>query len=209
LEKAKLIMEKGSLELQRRVEDGETSIEHAYTVVKTAEKHAEPQALPTGIFDVILADPPWEYDLQKRGSTLGHYETVALERIFSLAVPSAEDAILFLWATNPKLEDALQVMEHWGFKYKTNMVWVKDKFGTGYYFRGQHELLLVGVKGSIGVPEEQNRPSSALCSDRREHSQKPEEVYSIIEKMYPNGKFLELYGRNKRLNWEVWGNECP
>ena len=124
-----------------------------------------------------------------------------------MQVPVAENSILFLWATNPKLQEALEVLEAWGFEYKTNMVWVKDKIGVGYYFRGQHELLLVGIKGSMGVPEEQNRPASVLNSDRTKHSEKPQEVYTLIEKMYPNRKYLELFARNKREGWESWGNE--
>jgi len=193
--------------LLQKVDNKETSVAHAYSIIKTAEKHVEPQPLPTGVFDVILADPPWEYYLQKRGSTLGHYEAQPIEDICKLKVPSADNAVLFLWATNPKLEDALEVMKAWGFQYKTNLVWVKDKIGTGYYFRGQHELLFLGTKGNMGVPEEQNRPSSVLNAPRTEHSEKPTEVYALIEAMYPVGKYLELYARQKRGGWEPWGNE--
>ena len=193
--------------LLQKVDNKETSVAHAYSIIKTAEKHAEPQPLPTGVFDVILADPPWEYYLQKRGSTLGHYEAQPTEDVCKLKVPSADNAVLFLWATNPKLEEALEVMKAWGFQYKTNLVWVKDKIGTGYYFRGQHELLFLGTKGNMGVPEEQNRPSSVLNAPRTEHSEKPLEVYKLIETMYPVGKRLELYARKKREGWESWGNE--
>jgi N6-adenosine-specific RNA methylase IME4 len=193
--------------LLQKVDNKKTSVAHAYSIIKTAEKHAEPQPLPTGIFDVILADPPWEYYLQKRGSTLGHYEAQPTEDIRKLKIPSADNAVLFLWATNPKLEEALEVMKAWGFQYKTNLVWVKDKIGTGYYFRGQHELLFLGTKGNMGVPEEQNRPSSVLNAPRTEHSEKPLEVYKLIETMYPVGKRLELYARKKREGWESWGNE--
>lgn len=166
--------------------------------------------LPDGVFDVILADPPWEYEfsLSDRGDPESHYSTMPLEKICALNVPSAEDAVLFLWATNPKLEEALKVMESWGFGYRTNLCWVKDKIGTGYYVRGQHELLLIGKKGRMSVPAEADRPPSVLISAVREHSQKPEEVYAIIEKMFPDRKYLELFARgNKRGNWVVWGNE--
>jgi N6-adenosine-specific RNA methylase IME4 len=98
-------------------------------------------------------------------------------------------------------------MQKWGFEYKTNLVWVKDKIGTGYYLRGQHELLLIGIKGKIGVPNEADRVSSVLIAPRNEHSQKPQEVYNIIEKMYPNCKYIELFARNKHEGWESWGNE--
>jgi N6-adenosine-specific RNA methylase IME4 len=137
-----------------------------------------------------------------------HYETMTLESIMALNVPIAEDAILFLWATNPKLKEALQIMESWGFEYKTNLVWVKERFGTGYYVRGQHELLLIGRKGNITVPNEEDRPSSVLQVPAREHSHKPDEVYNLIEKMYPNNSKLELFARGQqRQGWTKWGAE--
>ena len=83
----------------------------------------------------------------------------------------------------------------------------KDKIGTGYYFRGQHELLLLGIKGTIGVPEEANRPPSVLNAPRNGHSEKPDEAYSIIERMYPKGKYLELFATQKRENWVAWGSQ--
>lgn len=75
-----------------------------------------------------------------------------LEEIKTLSIPSADNAVLFLWATAPKLKEALEVMEAWGFEYRTNAVWDKEIIGMGYWFRGQHELLLVGVKGEFSPP---------------------------------------------------------
>ena len=166
----------------------------------------EAPPLPEGVFNVIYADPPWKYNVQHLRGT-PEYPTMNVEKICGLQVPTSEDAVLFLWATNPMLEDALEVMRAWGFRYKTNLVWVKNKFGTGFYVRGQHELLLIGVKGNTHGPEESNRPPSVLNAPVRNHSQKPNEVYEIIEQMYPNSKFLELFARDKREDWESWGNE--
>lgn len=193
--------------LMEKVDKGETSVDYAYKMVKRAEAQNNPSPIPEGKFNVIYADPPWQYDLSLRGSPEEHYSVMATQTISDLSVPTAEDAVLFLWATNPKLEEALQVMKAWGFTYKTNLVWVKDKFGTGYYFRGQHELLLLGVKGKPSVPLEADRPSSVLNAPRKKHSQKPEEVYALIEKMYPNHKRLELFATQRREGWEAWGNE--
>jgi ParB/RepB/Spo0J family partition protein len=193
--------------LMEKVDKKQTSIHYAYKMVKRAEVQENPSPIPQGLFNVIYADPPWQYDLSLRGSPEEHYPVMATETICDLVVPAAKDSVLFLWATNPKLEEALQVMKAWGFTYKTNLVWVKDKFGNGYYFRGQHELLLLGIKGKPPVPLEADRPPSVLNAPRRKHSQKPEEVYELIEKMYPNGKYLELFARAKRLGWEAWGNE--
>ena len=188
------------------VNSGRMSVAYAYKMVKRREA-MWPPPLPEGEFDVIYADPPWEYYLPLRGSPDMHYKTMSTEEICRLKIPAAEDAVLFLWATNPKLEDALTVMKAWGFTYKTNMVWVKDKTGTGYYFRGQHELLLLGVKGNIGVPAEESRPPSVLYAPAGEHSEKPEAVYELIEKMYPNRRYLELFARKRRSGWTAWGDQ--
>ena len=186
---------------------------HIERLLPNEYKHVEfkpfkPKPLPEGVFDVIYADPPWKYEVDYLVcSPSQHYQTMSTEAICKIHVPSAEDAVLFLWSTNPMLEDALQVMKAWGFKYKSNMVWVKNKSGVGFFFRGQHELLLVGVKGKIGPPEEHARFPSVLFADVREHSEKPDEVYSIIEKMYPGKKYLELFARKRREGWVSWGLE--
>jgi N6-adenosine-specific RNA methylase IME4 len=193
--------------LMEKVDKKQTSVDYAYKMVKRAEAQDNPSAIPDGKFNVIYADPPWQYDLSLRGSPEEHYAVMDMTSICDLKVPSAEDAVLFLWATNPKLEEALQVMKAWGFTYKTNLVWVKDKLGTGYYFRAQHELLLLGVKGKPNVPLEADRPPSVLNATRRKHSQKPEEIYVLIERMYPQGNYLELFARGKRERWTMWGNE--
>jgi N6-adenosine-specific RNA methylase IME4 len=143
------------------------------------------------------------------GSPDDHYGVMEDYEIGAMQIPVADNAILFLWATAPKLPEALHVMKDWGFEYKTNAVWIKDKIGTGYYFRGQHELLLVGKKGeNIPVPEEKTRHSSVIQSPRLEHSEKPTLVYGLIERMYPNRSYLELFARGfKRKGWTQWGNE--
>jgi N6-adenosine-specific RNA methylase IME4 len=133
------------------------------------------------------------------------------EEIMNLNIPAADNSpILFLWATAPKLNDAFRVMLAWNFTYKTHAVWIKDKIGTGYYLRGQHELLLIGVRGNgIGVPAEVNRPSSVIHAPRQEHSKKPDKVYDMIEQMYPGRQYLELFARGEpqRQAWKTWGLE--
>ena len=165
-------------------------------------------ALPPGIFNVIYADPPWRYQFTPTYSreVEKNYPTMSLDDICAIQIPAAEDAILFLWATSPKLEEAMRVLNEWGVEYRTSMIWVKDRIGMGHYVRGQHELILIGRKGKIRTPEESDRPSSVIMSPRREHSQKPDEVYDLIERMYPSGTYLELFSRNERDGWEMWGN---
>jgi len=207
LEKAKAIMESGTAEIQQRVENNEMSIDYAYKMVKRRNEEQNFEPLPEGEFNVIYADPPWRYDLPFAGSPDSHYVTKTTEEICKLQVASSQDAILFLWATNPCLEDALTVMKAWGFQYKTNIVWVKDRVGTGYWVRGQHELLLIGIKGNFHPPLEEKRCSSVINAPRTNHSKKPEVVYEIIEKMFPNQKYLELFARVKREKWATWGLE--
>lgn len=191
-----------------KIDRGKLSVDHAYQMVQRENNKGSTPPLPEGAFSVIYADPPWQYDLPLRGAPDSHYATMTQQEIELLEVPSADDAVLFLWATAPKLREALGVMKAWGFEYKTNAVWVKQKFGTGYYFRGQHEHLLLGIKGTPHPPAEGDRRSSVITADSGEHSAKPVAVYGIIEAMYPGGKYLEMFARGtKRKKWTVWGQE--
>jgi N6-adenosine-specific RNA methylase IME4 len=199
-------------EFRQKCRTDRMSIEHAHTMVKQLEERDKPKpAPPEGHYNVILVDPPWSYIVPGRCDPKNHYGVMSDEEIKALRIPAADNAILFLWATNPKLDIAIDTLRAWGFTYKTNFAWFKDKFGTGYYNRGQHELLLIGVKGKgIGVPFQADRSSSVFFAERTEHSKKPEVVYEMIEKMYPGRKYLEMFARGKPYNekWTVWGLEA-
>lgn len=169
-----------------------------------------PQELPEGTFDIVLADPPWRYDFAETTSREieNQYPTLAVEEICALTPPFADNAVLFMWATAPKLREAMQVLDAWGFTYKTHAVWCKDKIGMGYWFRGQHELLCVATKGEWSPPAAEARHSSWIEAPRGRHSAKPEEVYELIESMFPEHKNrLELFARGKREGWVSWGNQ--
>ena len=116
--------------------------------------------------------------------------------------------MLFLWATAPKLREAIKVMEAWGFEYKTHACWDKETMGMGYWFRGQHELLLVGTQGDMSPPEQSARVSSMFREKRSKHSKKPVCVYDAIESMFPNAKRFEMYQRTKRSGWDGGGLEA-
>lgn len=178
--------------------------------------------LPPGQYNCIYADPPWRYEFSETKSREieNHYPTMELDDICALPVATiaADDCVLFMWATSPKLEEAMQVINSWDFTYRTNMVWVKDKIGMGYYARQQHELLLIAVKGKPGVPMPGDRKSSAVEAPdltppsvveavRGQHSKKPHEFYDIIERMYPLATKVELFARNNRNGWGAWGNQ--
>jgi len=162
-------------------------------------------------YSVIYADPPWRYEHSKTDNRKveNHYPTMALADIQSLPVSelATPDAVLFLWATSPKLAEAMTVIEKWGFTYRTCMVWVKDRIGMGYYARQRHELLLIAVRGSLPVPESANRHDSVVESPRLKHSKKPDVFYEIIEAMYPEYGKIELFSRNRREGWARWGNQ--
>jgi N6-adenosine-specific RNA methylase IME4/ParB-like chromosome segregation protein Spo0J len=204
-----------ALELVEKLDKGEVSIHKAYKDIRRQELRKEKQEklqtreLPTGVFEVILADPPWRYQFSETQSREieNHYPTMDLDDIKNLNVPSADDSVLFLWATAPKLEEALEVLNSWGFTYKTCAVWDKEKIGMGYWFRGQHELLLVGTKGSFPTPEPSARFSSIIKEPRSTHSTKPKVIYEMLEAMFPGRTYLELFCRTPRDGWEVWGNE--
>jgi N6-adenosine-specific RNA methylase IME4 len=166
--------------------------------------------MPTEEFAVLYADPPWRYEhVETENRAIeNQYPTMELDDICALEVPAAEDAVLFLWATSPKLSEAMHVLTSWGFTYRTCMVWVKDKIGMGYYARQQHELLLIGVKGEPPVPAEADRPPSVLEAPRTGHSVKPPEFYALIERMYPGFQKIELFARATREGWTTWGNQA-
>lgn len=107
-----------------------------------------------------------------------------------------------------KLTEALQVMDAWGFDYRTCMVWVKDRIGMGYYARQRHEILLIGRRGNLPVPEPADRPDSVIEAPLGRHSEKPSIVAETIVRMYPHLPRVELFARQARLGWDAWGNEA-
>ena len=164
--------------------------------------------IPEG--DVYYADPPWRYDFSETivREVENQYPTMELAEIQNLPIPDMPDTALFLWATAPKLTEALSVMTAWGYQYKTNLVWDKEKIGMGYWFRGRHELLLVGTKGNMPPPVASSRIPSVYREARGEHSAKPVDIHAILENMLPNLRYVELFARSPYSpKWQVWGNE--
>jgi N6-adenosine-specific RNA methylase IME4 len=172
----------------------------------------EPPAWPVGQFRLLYVDPPWEYEhiVTESRAIANQYPTLTLDAICALTPPAAPDAVLFLWATSPKLAEAFQVLQAWDFSYRTCAVWDKEIVGMGYYFRQQHELLLVAARGAAPVPEPSDRPASVFRVRRGRHSAKPQQVYELLEAMYPTltaHDRVELFARQPRAGWTVWGNE--
>ena len=162
-------------------------------------------------YPVIYLDPPWRYEHAESESRAieNQYPTMSLEEIKAMDMTKVafDDCVMFMWATSPKLADAFEVLDAWGFSYRTCAVWDKQKIGMGYYFRQQHELLLIAVKGQPPTPAPADRPSSVFSYPRGSHSAKPHEVYEIIEAMYPTLPKIEMFCRTPREGWGVWGNQ--
>ena len=162
-----------------------------------------------GLFDVVYADPPWRYSFSKSKSRdiENQYPTMTIDDICALRVPAAENCVLYLWATAPKLEEAMRVVSAWGFTYKTHAAWDKELIGMGYWFRGQHELLMVATRGKVSPPPQGLRCGSVIRHRRSRHSAKPPEVRDMIAEWFPNARRLEMFAREQAEGWTVWGNE--
>jgi N6-adenosine-specific RNA methylase IME4 len=182
----------------------------------------KPDPLPqvVGGFSTVLADPPWRFanrtgKVAPEHRRLDRYSTMPLDAIKALEVKeiAARNAHLYLWVPNALLLDGLAVMEAWGFRYISNVVWAKrrkdggpDGRGVGFYFRNVTELLLFGVRGSMRTLPPGRSQVNMIETRKREHSRKPDEQYDLIQSCSP-GPHLELFARHPRDGWTVWGDE--
>jgi N6-adenosine-specific RNA methylase IME4 len=201
----------------------ELSTEAALRVAKTVERErrkreqrADGQAAATDIgelvatgvrFGCIMADPPWRYDnTGSNGAAEVHYPTMTLEAIAGLPVRelAAQDSHCHLWTTGTFLPAAFHVLAAWGFSYKGLFTWVKPEIGPGNYWRSASEYMLLGIRGSC--PFLDNSVRNWIEARRTRHSEKPEAVRKLVEKVSPKPR-LELFGRRTVPGWTVWGNE--
>jgi N6-adenosine-specific RNA methylase IME4 len=192
------------------------------------------QGLPRGHYGAILADPPWRFETWNKREIVGrlngkgtnvaaahHYRTMPIEEIAALPVAdlAADDSVLLLWSCWPLLQDALSLISAWGFEYKTCAFdWMKAHanqiemfrddadplMGMGYWTRANSEPCLLATRGK---PKRLNADvRQGIIAPRREHSRKPEGVHNRIERLVA-GPYLELFARERRPGWDVWGNE--
>jgi N6-adenosine-specific RNA methylase IME4 len=174
----------------------------------------------SGKFGTILADPPWRFQnrtgkVAPEHQRLRRYQTMLLEEIceMPIAAHASEKSHLYLWVPNALLREGLDVLDAWGFTYKTNIIWSKvrqdggpDGRGVGFYFRNVTEVLLFGVRGKLRTGAPGRRQVNIIATRKREHSRKPDESYDLIEACSP-GPYLELFARAPRKGWRQWGNE--
>ena len=173
-------------------------------------------------FKTVLVDPPWQF-INRTGKVapehrrLSRYGTMTLADISALPVTEivAPTAHLYLWVPNALLPEGVQVLQSWGFTYKSNIVWHKirkdggpDGRGVGFYFRNVTELILFGTRGkNARTLAPGRRQVNYLATRKREHSRKPDEQYPLIEACSP-GPYLELFARGQRPSWAAWGNQA-
>ena len=167
-------------------------------------------------YGLLMADPPWSFDNYsvkgERKNAKFHYECMSIEDICAMPVGhlASKNCLLWLWATNPMLPQALVAMERWGFQFKTAGTWVKTTrhgktaFGTGYVLRSANEPFLIGTIGTVKCTR---GVRSVVYGQIREHSRKPDEAYAAAEQLVPHVHRAELFSRQARQGWEVWGNQ--
>ena len=178
---------------------------------------------PPRKYSVIYADPPWAYKHQGgRGTALAHYGTMGTDDIAALPVRTicTDNALLFMWATFPNIEEAIKVMRGWGFEYKTAaFVWVKTNkksgspfWGMGAYTRANAEVCLLGVskKTKAGEQIKDHGVHQIITAPIEIHSKKPDITRERIERLTGSeGGYVELFARQSSPGWDIWGNEAP
>lgn len=216
---AKAVQQKAP-DLLPKVEAGNLTLPEAKKEIRQREKAVRVAAIAAqpaapleavGRFPVVYVDPPWRYEHAEPGRQVeNQYPTMSLDDLKAMAsdVPAEDDAVLFMWATSPKLAESIELLTAWGFDYRTSLVWVKDRIGMGYYARQRHELLLVAKRGNLRTPDPEDRPDSVIEAPRGQHSEKPAVVYDLIERMYPELRYVEMFARKSRPRWAAWGNQA-
>jgi len=216
------IVRRESPEVWERVKDGDGTVGEAYKEIKKEEKkqthfeNVQKQkqeiaqgnlTLPTGLFDVIAIDPPWNYGREYDPDTsrvANPYPEMTQSELLQIELPAKDDCVLFLWTTHQFIFDAKELMDHWGFNYKATMVWNKQKIGMGAWVRMQCEFCLIGIKGK---PIWENTTYRDIIEEsRREHSRKPDAFYSMAADI-TFGRRLEYFAREAHQGWEIFGND--
>lgn len=171
-------------------------------------------------YNIIYADPPWSYKDKRKGKKISggasnHYKTMNINELKQIDILKIcdENCMLFMWVTFPNLQEGLDLIKSWGFKYKTlGFSWIKTNknngkpfFGIGYYTKSNCEVCLIAVKGK--PIKKSNFISSVIISPREEHSKKPDEVRKRIVELCGDIPRIELFARQEVEGWDCWGNE--
>lgn len=222
-EQAKVIREekKAIVAKAKAIRSDQAKIKHAVrtaTLSLIAEKGRETApGTVQKLYPVIYADPPWKFRVHsevtgREKSAENHYPTMETDAICDLFAeigsPCTDDAVLFLWATNPMLPDGLRVLEAWGFTYIHHWIWDKVDIGTGYWGRDQHEILLIGKRGNFPAPILGTQPGTVYREKKTDHSVKPDYYAEQLERLFKELPKLEMFCRDPRPGWDAWGFEA-
>jgi len=203
-------------DLYEQLGTGKVTLSQAKRELNKRERQNVPP-LPSSKYRILYADPPWQYNDTRIGmsaysSAEDHYPTMSLEELCSMGERvrdiCEDNAVLFLWATSPILEDSFKVLRAWGFSYKSSFVWDKVLHNYGHYNSVRHEFLLIATKGSC-TPDSPKLHDSVVSLKRSGvHSEKPERFRELIDELYTKGARLELFARKETPGWTCWGNEA-
>lgn len=213
------IQEKAPIETKQKLASGEISINQAYKEIKNIEKKIEFEQkiedirttaveMPTGKYQCIVLDPPWSYGTKFSATgrrVANPYPEMSQEELKELEILSEDDSVMFLWTTQRFIWDAKELLEHWGFNYRSMIVWDKEQMGMGDLLRMQCEFCLIGIKGKP-LLNNPNNIRDIIREPRREHSRKPEAFYEIVNTLCVGSK-IEYFSRTEREGWKSFGNE--
>lgn len=199
-----------------RAESDQLSTRDVRQVVKRLRRGAKLEAAtwPEGKYGVILMDPPWRPDeglLDPTREIENQYPTMTVDELCAMQAKidalAGDDCVLLMWTTAQKIGEAVEILNAWGFTVKSGAVWVKGSIGMGYWFRSRHELLILATRGEPMTPLEPDRADSVIVAERRGHSEKPDELYDVIERMFPSIPKVEVFARAERDGWGHVTNE--
>lgn len=170
--------------------------------------------VPKGRYQAIVADPPWAYRNKKTGGSMksgaaAKYQTMDIGELKDLPVRdiASADSILFLWVTSPLLPEGIELLRAWGYQYKAALYWDKDRYGMGFWYRGQVEPCLIGIRGKI--PAFRSIERNLFTEKARQHSEKPETFWQIVEPCLDEKNItprIELFARKQRSGWDCFGD---
>jgi len=200
-------------EMEEKIMSGEIKLKQVHRDIKLDEQKKEIESLKevTGEYDVIVIDPPWQYSEGEKydnesymGRVIAPYPTMTLPEIRNIKLPSADNSVLFLWTTHKFIWDAKEILDNWGYEYKSLLVWNKEKLGIGKTLRMQCEFCLVGIKGKPYWNLKNQR--DIISEAKTTHSTKPELFYKFVESITA-GRKLDYFARKSREGWDVFGDE--
>ena len=183
-------------------------IEREELIEETKQKIENKNLTITGLYDVVVIDPPWAYGREydpENSRVANPYPEMSTDEISKIELPIKESAVIFLWTTHAFIRDAFRLVSDWGFNYKAIITWDKEKMGMGSTIRMQCEFCLLCTKGKPLIEGSAER--DIIREARREHSRKPEAFYLMVERI-TTGRRLDYFSRSKRVNWDSYGAEA-